>query len=90
MLSFFQRKKRAVQHAMLVHFLLLLWAHKEVVLIKKKGPPQAGRALKILKLEITLVGDGSHLSIAVASMSGSISFAEMSTFEIKTANIHPT
>ena len=54
---------------MLVHFLLLLWAHKEVVLIKK-GPPQAERALKILKLEITLIGDGSHLGIAVASVSG--------------------
>ena len=25
------KKSVAVQHAMLVHFLLLLWAHKEVV-----------------------------------------------------------
>ena len=57
---------------MLVHFLLLLCAHKEVVLIKnKKGPPQAERALCIVKLEIALVGDGSNLGVAVAGVSGS-------------------
>ena len=54
---------------MLVHFLLLLWAHKEVVLIKKqKGPPQAERALCITLLEITLVRDGSDLGVAVAGV----------------------
>ena len=74
---------------MLVHFLLLLWAHKEVVLIKKKGPPQAERALKILKLEITLVGDGSDLGVAVAGVSGSEGISS-STFEVQATNIHPT
>ena len=54
---------------MLVHFLLLLWAHKEVVLIKnKKGPPQTERALCITILEITLIGDRSDLGVAVASV----------------------
>ena len=54
---------------MLVHFLLLLCAHKEVVLIKnKKGPPQTERALCITLLEITLVRDGSNFGIAVASV----------------------
>ena len=62
-------KSEAVQHAMLVHFLLLLCAHKEVVLIKKqKGPPQTERALCITLLEITLVRDGSNFGIAVASV----------------------
>ena len=74
---------------MLVHFLLLLWAHKEVVSIKEKGPPQAGRALRILKLEITLIGDGSHLGVAVAGVSGIIGFTSMAAFEIKATNIHP-
>ena len=55
---------------MLVHFLLLLCAHKEVVLIKnKKGPPQTERALCITLLEITLVGDRSDFGVAVAGMS---------------------
>ena len=55
---------------MLVHFLLLLCAHKEVVLIKKqKGPPQTERALYVVKLEIALVGDGSNLGVAVAGVS---------------------
>ena len=62
-------KSEAVQHSILVHFLLLLWAHKEVVLIKKqKGPPQAERALCITLLEITLIGDRSDLGVAVASV----------------------
>ena len=75
---------------MLVHFLLLLWAHKEVVLItNKKCPPQAGRAMCILKLEITLIGDGSHLGVAVAGVSGIIGFTSMAAFEIKATNIHP-
>ena len=65
---------------MLVHFLLLLWAHKEVVLIKnKKGPPQAERALYVVKLEIALVGDGSHLGVAVASVSISICVTSMAS-----------
>ena len=59
---------------MLVHFLLLLCVHKEVVLIKKqKGPPQAERALCITLLEITLVRDGSDLGVAVAGVNGSVS-----------------
>ena len=74
---------------MLVHFLLLLWAHKEVVLItNKKCPPQAGRAMCILKLEITLIGDGSHLGVAVAGVSG-LEGIGCSTFKVQAANIHP-
>ena len=35
----------------------------------KKGPPQAERALYVVKLEIALVGDGSNLGVAVAGVS---------------------
>ena len=65
---------------MLVHFLLLLCAHKEVVLIKnKKGPPQTERALCITLLEITLVRDRSDLSVAVAGVSFSKSISTTSS-----------
>ena len=35
----------------------------------KKGPPQAERALYVVKLEIALVGDGNNLGVAVAGVS---------------------